>query len=62
MEPKTVFLTRKQYDRLVNTCFKIDKEMYKAYNAAKRNWGIGGVSVTTDNVQLLQCIDQVCHK
>jgi hypothetical protein len=57
----TVFLTRKQYDELVNTCFKIEKSMYIAYCDSKRKWSAEGVAVTTDNVQLLQCIDHIKH-
>ncbi len=57
----TVFLTRKQYDTLVE-CFKADKEMYVAYCDTERQWSTYGVTVHTDNVQLLQCIDMVGGK
>jgi len=61
-KPKTeVYLTRKQYDFLAETCFKVDSQMLDAYNMAERRWDIGGVEVTTDNVQLLQCIDQTIN-
>lgn len=33
--------------------------MLEVYNKAKRDWSLAGVSVTTDDVQLLQCLDMV---
>ncbi len=54
---QTYFLTRRQYDRLVDG-FKVDPEMLAAYNAAARTWTAEGVKIRTDNVQLIQILDQ----
>jgi len=55
---KTVFMTRRQYDRMCGI-WKINGEEHNAYLFRKRKWSVEGVRITTDNVKLLELINRI---
>lgn len=55
---QTVFLSRRQYDRLCGL-WLINGEAHNAYLSSKRCWTRAGVSIKTDNAALLALVEQV---